>query len=153
MVRRFLMPAWLYWIAAIKAASPDTVVEMDSDGYNAELLLCGSKPGSTRSRPWKWQPRGDIVAYRRQYGDQIAFRGGIDKRALARGGANMRAELKRVVPPPATGGYIPSCDHGVPPDIVWPDRLYAPAGADDRMVRMNAMSAHDRLAVAPGRAN
>ncbi len=62
----------------------------------------------------------DIVAYRRQYGDQIAFRGGIDKRALARGGTTMRAELERVVPPP----WRPAATFPVAttaPDIVWPD--------------------------------
>ncbi len=32
----------------------------------------------------------------------------------------MRAEVRRVVPPLlAEGGFIPSCDHGVPPDISW----------------------------------
>jgi len=52
----------------------------------------------------------------------MAFCGGIDKRALARGGEAMRDELNRVVPPLlATGGFIPGCDHGVPPDISWPN--------------------------------
>jgi len=122
MVRRFLVPAWQQWIAAIKAASPDTVVEMDSDGYNAELLPLWIEAGFDAVSPMEVAAGNDIVAYRHQYGDQIAFRGGIDKRALARGGTTMRAELDRVVSPLlATGGYIPSCDHGVPPDIAWPD--------------------------------
>ena len=48
--------------------------------------------------------------------------GGLDKRALARGGDTMRAELMRVVPPMLEqGGFIPGCDHGVPPDISWPN--------------------------------
>ncbi len=122
MVRRFLMPAWQQWIAAIKAASPDTIVEMDSDGYNAELLPLWIEAGFDAVSPMEVAAGNDIVAYRRQYGDQVAFRGGIDKRALAKGGAAMYAELERVVPPLlATGGYIPRCDHGVPPDIAWPD--------------------------------
>jgi len=34
----------------------------------------------------------------------------------------MRDEVMRVVPPLLKeGGYIPGCDHGVPPDISWPN--------------------------------
>jgi hypothetical protein len=41
-------------------------------------------------------------------------------RALARGGKNMEDEIMRVVPPLLKdGGFIPGCDHGVPPDISW----------------------------------
>jgi uroporphyrinogen decarboxylase len=43
----------------------------------------------------------------------------VDKRALAAGGAVMRAELDRLAPLIADGGYLPTCDHGVPPDISW----------------------------------
>jgi uroporphyrinogen decarboxylase len=122
MVRRFLMPSWTQWIAAIKAAAPETVVDMDSDGYNAELLPLWVEAGFDACSPMEVAAGNDIVAYRQQYGTQIAFRGGIDKRALAKGGAVMQAELERVIPPLLKdGGYIPSCDHGVPPDISWPD--------------------------------
>ena len=34
----------------------------------------------------------------------------------------MRDELFRIIPPLfEEGGFIPSCDHGVPPDISWPN--------------------------------
>ena len=42
------------------------------------------------------------------------------ERALAAGGEVMRAEVMRVAPLIQEGGYIPGCDHGVPPDISWP---------------------------------
>ena len=122
MVRRFLMPAWSQWLAAIKAAGPEIVVDMDSDGYNAELLPLWVEAGFDTCSPMEVAAGNDIVAYRRQYGTRIAYRGGIDKRALAKGGDVMRAEIMRVVPPLLeAGGYIPSCDHGVPPDISWPN--------------------------------
>ena len=48
----------------------------------------------------------------------MAYVGGIDKRAIAAGGETLRNEVLRVVPPLLKeGGYIPSCDHGVPGDI------------------------------------
>ncbi len=64
----------------------------------------------------------DIVEYRRLYGRKMAYIGGLDKRALAAGGKVMEQELMRVVPPLLEeGGFIPGCDHGVPPDISWPN--------------------------------
>ena len=52
----------------------------------------------------------------------MAYHGGVDKRAIAAGGQAMTDEVMRVVPPLfEEGGYIPGCDHGVPPDISWPN--------------------------------
>ena len=51
----------------------------------------------------------------------IAFRQGVDKRAIAKGGSTIRQELKRLEPVVRAGGFIPGCDHGVPPDVSWPN--------------------------------
>jgi len=48
----------------------------------------------------------------------MAYTGGIDKRAIAAGGDTLYKEVMRVVPPLIkTGGFIPGCDHGIPPDV------------------------------------
>ncbi|NIA28449.1 MAG: hypothetical protein GWP06_00885 [Actinobacteria bacterium] len=44
----------------------------------------------------------------------------MDKRAIAKGGKVIEAELERIAPVIKDGGYIPGCDHGVPFDISWP---------------------------------
>jgi len=62
----------------------------------------------------------DLPAYRREYGNRIAFRGGVDKRNMARGGDDIKREVERLQPVIETGGYIPGCDHGIPPDVSWP---------------------------------
>ena len=46
--------------------------------------------------------------------------GGVDKREMAKGGANIAREIKRLAPIIKDGGYIPGCDHGVPSDVSWP---------------------------------
>jgi hypothetical protein len=121
MARRFLLPTWRKWVDAIRAAGCD-IVAVDSDGYVGELLPIWIEAGFNCCTPVEVAAGNDIVAYRHRYGDQMAYLGGIDKRALAAGGERMRAEVERVVPPLlASGGFIPSCDHGVPPDISWPD--------------------------------
>jgi uroporphyrinogen decarboxylase len=128
MVRRFLAPAWETWIAAIREASPRTIIDMDCDGYVGELLPIWTELDFDVCSPMEVAAGNDIVAFRQAYGRRMAYRGGIDKRALAKGGSVMRAELHRVVPPLLEGtltlvggGFIPGCDHGVPPDIAWPD--------------------------------
>jgi uroporphyrinogen decarboxylase len=121
MTRRFLLPTWKKWVSEIKG-SGCPVVCMDSDGYVAELMPIWIEAGFNCNFPVEVAAGNDIVAYRRQYGTQMAYIGGIDKRALAAGGDKMRDEVHRVVPSLLEeGGFIPGCDHGVPPDISWPN--------------------------------
>jgi hypothetical protein len=50
--------------------------------------------------------------------------GGVDKRAITKGGNVIEDELKRIEPVIRSGGYIPGCDHGVPSDVSWPDFVH-----------------------------
>lgn len=120
MIRRFLMPCWKRWGAAIKAGGT-AVYSVDSDGYIGELIPLWIEAGFQNTWPVEVAAGNDIVAFRAQYGHSFAYGGGIDKRALAAGGPVMAAELNRVAPLIKEGGYIPTCDHGVPPDISWPN--------------------------------
>lgn len=121
MTRRFLVPAYQRWVPQIKA-SGCPMVWMDSDGYIGELIPIWIENGIHCTLPVEVAAGNDIVAFRKKYGKQMAFIGGIDKRAIAAGGQVLEAEVRRVVPPLlAQGGYIPGCDHGVPPDISWPN--------------------------------
>lgn len=65
----------------------------------------------------------DIVAFRERFGTRMAFRGGVDKRSMAAGGDVLEAEFRRLAPVVSSGGYIPSCDHGIPADVSWPNYL------------------------------
>ncbi|MDK1030668.1 MAG: uroporphyrinogen decarboxylase family protein [Planctomycetia bacterium] len=121
MVRRFLLPAYKRWVGELKSAACNIIV-MDSDGHCGELLPIWIEAGINACYPLEVAAGNDIVEYRRLYGKKMAFTGGIDKRAIARGGKVMEREVLRVVPPLLVdGGFIPSCDHGVPPDISWPN--------------------------------
>jgi uroporphyrinogen-III decarboxylase len=120
MARRFLMPAWKSWSEALrKNGCP--VIAVDSDGYVGELIPLWIEAGFNCNTPMEVAAGNDLVAFRQQYGRQMAYTGGIDKRAIAAGGETMRAEVLRVASLLETGGYIPGCDHGVPPDISWPN--------------------------------
>jgi uroporphyrinogen decarboxylase len=69
--------------------------------------------------------RTDPVELRRTWGRDLAFMGGIDKRALFHGHAEIDAELERVVAPMLeSGGFIPILDHAVSPEISYDNWLY-----------------------------
>jgi hypothetical protein len=119
MVRRFLMPAYRKWVEVVKA-SGCPLVSVDSDGYIADLIPLWIEAGYNCCTPLEVAAGNDIVAFRQRFGSQIAYTGGIDKRALAAGGEALRSEVLRVVLPLLKlGGFIPGADHGVPPDISW----------------------------------
>jgi len=45
---------------------------------------------------------------------------GMDKRLMAKGGKELEDHIMGIVPKMfEKGGFIPGCDHGVPPDISW----------------------------------
>jgi hypothetical protein len=125
MVREFLCPAYRSWISAVKENNPQVVIEMDSDGYIEELIPIWIEEGFNCCYPLEVAAGNDIVKCRDRFGKKMAYRGGIDKRAIAEGGKIIEEEVLRVVPPlMREGGIIPSCDHGVPPDISWPNYVH-----------------------------
>ncbi len=118
MVREHLLPCYQAWGEEVRAAGVP-VYAMDSDGYIGELIPLWMEAGINACDPIEVAAGNDIVLFRETYGSRMAYRGGIDKRAMARGGEVLRAEIDRVRPVAESGGYIPGCDHGVPADVSW----------------------------------
>jgi hypothetical protein len=120
MARRFLQPCYVRWAREARAAGVP-VVDMDSDGKVHELVPVWIESGISACNPMEAAAGNDIAALRAEHGRRMAFSGGVDKRAIAAGGDAIVRELDRLAPVVRDGGYIPGCDHGVPPDISWPD--------------------------------
>jgi hypothetical protein len=119
MVREFITPAYKKWIPFIKK-SGCPIIELDSDGCVDELIPIWIEEGINCCSPMEVAAHCDIVEYRRKYGKKMAYLQGIDKRLLAQGGKAMEEHIMRIVPAMLKdGGYIPGCDHGVPPDVSW----------------------------------
>jgi len=119
MAREFCKPCWDRWTAQARAAGVP-VVDIDSDGFIGELIPLWIESDVNVCDPIEVAAFNDINDFRRQFGRRMAYTGGIDKRAIAKGGQVIRQELKRVEPVLNDGGYIPSCDHAVPADVSWP---------------------------------
>ncbi len=122
MTREYCIPSWSSWSRQLRAAGCP-LVSVDSDGFVGGLIPLWIESGVNVCEPMEVAAGNDVVELRRRFGDRIAFRGGIDKRAMAKGGRKLTDELKRIAPVIVSGGFIPGCDHGVPPDVSWPDYL------------------------------
>jgi len=118
MVRRFCQPSWARWCGRLAAAGCP-LVDIDSDGFIGELIPLWIESGANCCNPIEVAAGNDLCEFRRRFGRTMAYHGGVDKRAIARGGEAIRRELARLEPVVADGGYIPGCDHGVPSDISW----------------------------------
>ena len=56
---------------------------------------------------------------RERFGRSLRLWGGVDKRVLAQGPEAIRAHLLEFAPLIEEGGFIPTVDHTVPPDVSW----------------------------------
>jgi len=123
MTRKFLLPTWKRWATEAKHAGVPLIDE-DSDGFIGELIPIWIEAGFNVCDPIEVAAGNDIVDYRKRFGKKIAFRQGVDKRCIAKGGKTIEDELARLAPVVKDGGFIPGCDHGVPFDISWQDFVY-----------------------------
>lgn len=123
MTREFLAPAWCRWASEARQAGVP-IIDEDSDGKIEELIPIWIESGINVCDPIEVAAGNDIVEYRKKFSRQIAFRQGVDKRCIAKGGRAIEEEMMRLEPVVRGGGYIPGCDHGVPFDISWPDFVY-----------------------------
>jgi len=120
MTRRFCKPSWDRWTRQLRSAGVP-LIDMDSDGFVGELIPIWIEAGINVCDPIEVAAHNDIVEFRQQFGREMAYTGGVDKRAMARGGRTLRDEIRRIEPVVRDGGYIPGCDHGIPADVSWQD--------------------------------
>ncbi|MDR1146097.1 MAG: hypothetical protein LBK71_08190 [Verrucomicrobiales bacterium] len=65
-----------------------------------------------------------IAPWRAQYGRDLRGVGGMNKNVLGRDRAAIDAEIERLKPLVALGGYIPCPDHRIPPEATWDNTRY-----------------------------
>ena len=122
MTREFLQPAYRRWITDARQAGVP-LIDMDSDGKIDELIPIWIESDIDTCCPVEVAAGNDLNQYRRAFGREMGYKGGIDKRCIAKGGAAIEDEIARVAPVVDDGGFLPSCDHAVPHDISWPNFL------------------------------
>ena len=94
------------------------VVLVDCDGKIDKLVPLWLEVGVNCMFPLEIGTWGaDPVEYRKEYGRDLLIMGGFNKRILAGRKGDITAEVERLATLVEEGGFIPFCDHLVPPDV------------------------------------
>jgi len=121
MMREFLLPYYQELLDKIRARQIDRTrhlyVQIDTDGFSDPVIPLYKGIGMDMMSPFEVAAGCDVVRTAEQYPGLI-FAGGIDKRVLAAGKAEIDRHVDRILSVMrARGGYIPTCDHGVPEEV------------------------------------
>ena len=128
MMKEFLFPYYQQLINNIKSRqlknSSHLVVHVATDGFVYPVIDLYREIGMDYMSPFEVASECDVVEVGKKYPD-LKIRGGIDKRILAAGKEAIDREIDRIMPVmKKRGGYIPTCDHGVPEEVDFNDYLY-----------------------------
>lgn len=117
MVRKFMVPRYKKITELLRDNGVD-IIWVDCDGNLDDLIPLWLESGINYVWPLEQAAANDAIALRKKYGNELILGGAIDKRELAKGEEEIRKELMSKVPfLLEQGGYFPSVDHLVPPDI------------------------------------
>lgn len=99
-------------------------IALDSDGDPTVLVSMMMDAGVDTIWPVERAAGVSPQQWRRTFGRDLRLWGGVDKRVLARGPKAIRDHLKAFIPLIEEGGFIPTVDHTVPPDVSWDNFHY-----------------------------
>jgi uroporphyrinogen decarboxylase len=115
--RKFLVPHYRRLTDLLRKHGVD-IICVDCDGKIDLLVPLWLEAGVNCIYPIEigtWQ--ADPIRFRSQYGRDMLMMGGVDKHLLAGTKEAIKKEVYRLAPLVEEGGYIPFCDHRVPPDV------------------------------------
>ena len=117
MFREFFLPRYKKLVVFLKNRGVKNVI-VDTDGNFEPLIPEFLEAGVEGFGPIERAAGLDPLTLREKYGKTFFMIGGIDKRVLKEGRKQIDREIYRVLPPLLEqGGFIPTVDHSVPPDI------------------------------------
>lgn len=127
MVREFILPYYEQLLSNIRSRQEGgkrLFFQVDTDGNCDEALELYHGIGLDVMSPFEVAAGNDVVEIARKYPD-LVISGGIDKRVLAAGKDAIEQHLNHIIPFMVDrGGYIPTCDHGVPDDVSYENYLH-----------------------------
>lgn len=123
MVRKYMLPRYKRVVDFVQSRGVKWIA-LDSDGHVTSLIPIWMEAGINLLYPFESQAGMDVNEVRKTFGKDLRIMGGINKRVLAFGTADIDAELARIRPLIEEGGYLPRLDHSVPPDVSFPNYCY-----------------------------
>lgn len=113
LVREFITPYYRR-IWNMLTSKGTKLFSQDSDGNMNPVIDAFLEGGVNIAYPAEPAAGMDIVALRKQYGERLAFKGGIDKHVLRQGRTAIRNELEYKLQPMMLGGTVFGLDHRIP---------------------------------------
>jgi uroporphyrinogen decarboxylase len=129
-MKEFLLPYYQQLLSNIRSRQIDTsrhvYVQIDTDGdCRPTIPIYHEAIGMDAMSPFEVASGCDVVEIAQAYPWLVMPAGGIDKRELAKGKDAIDRMVDRIIPPMRKrGGYIPTCDHGVPDEVDLEDYLH-----------------------------
>jgi uroporphyrinogen decarboxylase len=97
---------------------------IDTDGNPEAVVPLFMDAGVDILWPLERASDQDPVRLRKKFGKSLRLWGGVDKRELAKDKQAIDNHLRALLPIVEEGGYIPTVDHTVPPDVPLANFLY-----------------------------
>jgi uroporphyrinogen decarboxylase len=116
-IKEFMVPNYKVQTDLLKKHGIDLVF-LDSDGDVRLIIPLWLEAGINGVFPLEVMAGNDAVELRKKYPGELRMVGNIDKFALINGQEAIDKELKYKLPfLLKEGGFIPTVDHGIPPEV------------------------------------
>lgn len=122
MFEEFMVPRYKRITDSLRSHGVDVNI-LDCDGRIYELVPGWLRGGINCMFPIE-AAHTCPLKLRELYGEQLLLMGGVNKIPLAKGKDAIDRELERLHPLVERGGYIPTVDHRVPPDVSLENYVY-----------------------------
>ena len=128
MMGEFLIPYYQQLLDNIKKRNLDknrhVYFQVDTDGDCRGVIDIYKAIGCDYMSPFEVASGCDVVEIGKKHPD-LRILGGIDKRVLATSKEDIDRHIDYIMPAMAErGGYIPTCDHGVPEEVSFENYMY-----------------------------
>lgn len=121
-IREFMLPYYRKFTSFLRGKGVKLIF-VDTDGDCFDLIPLFLEGGMTGMYPMEASCGMDIVKVRKHFPDLVMM-GGIQKSELVHGERRIDQILEPVRTVLETGGYIPFCDHFIPPDVNFANFTY-----------------------------
>lgn len=121
MMKEFLFPYYQQLFANIRQRNRGHKlhIQIDTDGMLNNVIDLYRELGMDYMSPFEVAAGCSVTETAKKYPD-LLISGGIDKRMIALGGDAIKRHLESIMPfMRKRGGYIPTCDHGVPEEVTF----------------------------------
>lgn len=126
MIKEFLFPYYQQLITNMIARNHGRKlhVQVDTDGWAEDVIDLYKMIGCNYMSPFEVASNCDVVRVSKKHPD-LLISGGIDKRIITLGGDDIKRHLDYIMPAMRKrGGFIPTCDHGVPEEVPFENYMY-----------------------------